>query len=67
MGGYTNELAQTLNWFGAAWEIARKLNPNWSEVQIDTDKMQRIQKRRAALAQLRNQGQDHICRQAGPG
>ncbi|MGI9861135.1 hypothetical protein SDD30_07090 [Moorella naiadis] len=50
----TYEPVQALDWFGAAWELARKLNPDWSKARIDMKKIQRIQKGRTVLAQVRS-------------
>jgi len=41
-----------LNWYGAAWELARKLNPAWGEKAVNLEKIRHIQRIRAVLARL---------------
>lgn len=41
-----NDLNDTFNWFSAAWEIAKKHNPDWTGVEIDQEKLFHMQKTR---------------------
>lgn len=45
-------ITELLNWYGAAWELARELDPAWAKPEVDWEKVRKIQRIRTILARL---------------
>jgi hypothetical protein len=45
-------LTELFNWYGAAWELARELDPAWAKPEVDRGKVRQIQRTRTIFARL---------------
>jgi len=46
------DLTSLCRWYGAAWEMAREHNSAWTRQEVDSEKIQRLNKIRGALSLL---------------